>query len=179
METASTVPRIENPMRRPRVEKVVVNISLGKSGEPLERAMRILTQLTGSRPCTRRAKKTIRDFGIREGEPIACMVTLRRGKGEEFLKKAFEAVGGRVPLRSFDNYGNLSFGIKEHLQFPGTRYDPALGTVGMDVSVNVTRPGMRVSHRWRAAEIGAKHRLTRDESIGFLKESFGIEVAAE
>ncbi|MEM2906369.1 MAG: 50S ribosomal protein L5 [Candidatus Bathyarchaeia archaeon] len=171
---------MENPMRRPKVDKVVVNIALGESGEPLERARKILAQLTGSKPCTRRAKKTIRDFGIREGEPIACMATLRGEKAEAFLKKAFNAIGDKVPLRSFDQYGNLSFGIREHLQFPGTRYDPELGTVGMDVSVHVARPGERVQRRRRAtAKIGAKHRMTRDESVNLLKERFGIEVVAE
>jgi len=176
---ASTAAQAVNPMRSPRIDKVVVNISLGESGEPLERARKILAQLTGAKPCVRRAKKTIRDFGLRKGEPTACLVTLRGEKAEAFLKKAFSAIGDRVPFRSLDPYGNLSFGIREHLQFPGTRYDPELGTVGMDVSVHVARPGERVARRRRAAKIGTRHRMTRDESIALLKERFGIEVVAE
>jgi large subunit ribosomal protein L5 len=57
----------ENPMLKPRIEKVVVNICVGKSGEPLEKAAKVLKDLTGQNPCKRKAKKTIRDFGIRRG----------------------------------------------------------------------------------------------------------------
>jgi len=78
-----------NPMVKPRIEKVTVNMAVGKSGEILERATRVLEQLTGQQPCKRSAKMTIRDFGIRKGEPIAGIVTLRKEKAKEFLKKAF------------------------------------------------------------------------------------------
>ena len=70
----------QQPMLKPRIEKVVVNMSIGKSGEPLEKAAKVLKELAGQTPCKRKAKKTIRDFGIRRGEPIACMVTLRKQK---------------------------------------------------------------------------------------------------
>ena len=165
------------PMRVPRIGKVVVNISTGESGEPLNRAMTILEQLTGQRPCTRRAKGTIRTFGIRKNEPMACMVTLRGERAEEFLRRALEAVGGRVSPRSFDRYGNFAFGIREHIDIPGTRYEPSLGIVGMDVMVTVERPGFRVARRRRArSRIGPSHRLTREESIEFIKDRFGTEV---
>ncbi|MDH5461323.1 MAG: 50S ribosomal protein L5, partial [Candidatus Bathyarchaeota archaeon] len=62
-------------MFNPKIEKVTVNISVGKSGEPLEKASNVLKQLTGQQPCKRKAKQTIRGFGIRKGEPIACLVT--------------------------------------------------------------------------------------------------------
>jgi large subunit ribosomal protein L5 len=79
----------ENPMLKPRIEKVVVNISVGKSGEPLEKAAKVLKGLTGQTPCKRKAKKTIRDFGIRRGEPMACIVTLRKQKGHRISKESF------------------------------------------------------------------------------------------
>ena len=81
-----------NPMLKPRIEKVIVNVSVGKSGDPLEKAATVLKQLTNQKPCMKKAKKTIRDFGIRKGEPIACMVTLRKDKAKEFIKRAFQAV---------------------------------------------------------------------------------------
>ena len=77
-------------MLKPRIEKVTVNISVGKSGEPLEKAAKVLEKLTGQRPCKRKAKQTIRDFGIRRGEPIACLVTLRGEKAKNFLKRVFK-----------------------------------------------------------------------------------------
>ncbi|KYH41143.1 MAG: 50S ribosomal protein L5, large subunit ribosomal protein L5 [Candidatus Bathyarchaeota archaeon B26-2] len=167
----------ENPMLRPKIEKVVVNVSVGKSGEPLEKASKILEELTGQRPCRRRAKKTIRDFGIRRGEPTACVVTLRGGRAEEFLKKAFQAVDSRIQSRSFDELGNFAFGIKEHIEIPGTRYKPELGIIGMDVCVSMEKPGYRVKKRRRVkSKIGSSHLLTREESILFVQERFGVEV---
>ena len=71
-------------MLKPRIEKVAVNISVGTSGETLEKAATILKQLTDQQPCKRKAKQTIRDFGIRKGEPIACLVTLRKEKAKDF-----------------------------------------------------------------------------------------------
>lgn len=167
----------ENPMRELRIGKVVVNITTGQSGEPLSRAMTILEGLTGQRPVVRRAKRTIRTFGIRKNEPIACVVTLRGARAEEFLRKALEAVGNRVPPRSFDRHGNFAFGIREHIDIPGTRYDPSLGIVGMDVMVSVERPGYRVARRRRArSKIGRRQRVTGEEAMEFIKNRFGTEV---
>ncbi len=169
--------RQDNPMLAPRIEKVVVNISVGKSGEPLERAMKILQELTGQKPCMRRAKKTIRDFGIRKKEPTACIVTLRGPRAQDFLKKAFEAVDNRLPAASFDRCGNFSFGIKEHISIAGTKYSPDLGIIGMDVAVILGRAGQRVKQRHRAkSSIGSSHVLNRDEAISFVKSTLGAEV---
>jgi large subunit ribosomal protein L5 len=127
-------------MKKIQISKVVVNISVGQSGQPLTNAMTILEQITGQQPCQRVAKQTIRQFGIRKDEPIACMVTLRGDKAEEFLTKAFRAIGNEVKARSFDDNGNFAFGIREHIDIPGTRYNPNLGIIGMDVVVNLERP---------------------------------------
>lgn len=164
-------------MLKPRIEKVVVNISVGKSGEPLEKASRVLKELTGQNPCKRKAKKTIRDFGIRRGEPIACMVTLRRQKAIEFLKKLLPVVDNKISKECFDEYGNFSFGIREHIEIPGVRYDPEIGIFGMDICVSLSRPGYRVKkRRMKKTRIGSKHILTPEEAIIFVKEALGIEV---
>ncbi|MCS7146299.1 MAG: 50S ribosomal protein L5 [Aigarchaeota archaeon] len=162
-------------MRRVKVSKVVVNSSIGEGGVRLERAVKILEMLTGQKPSVRKAKKTIRGFGIRKGEPVAAVVTLRGAKAEEFLRRALAAVGNRLSSQSFDDYGNFAFGIREHLEFPGTRYDPELGIIGMDIIVHLARPGLRVSvRRIRRSRIGRRHRLTREEVIEFLKSEFGV-----
>ncbi len=167
----------EQPMLKPKIEKVVVNISVGKSGEPLEKATKVLKELTGQAPCKRKAKKTIRDFGIRKGEPIACMVTLRKQKAIEFLKKALPIIDNKLSRNCFDRYGNFSFGIKEHIELPGVKYDPEVGIFGMDICVSITRPGYRVRNRRREkAKIGSKHILKPEEAMLIAKDILGIEV---
>ncbi|MBC8224853.1 50S ribosomal protein L5 [Candidatus Bathyarchaeota archaeon] len=164
-------------MRDLVIGKVVVNITVGESGEPLNRAMTILENLTDQKPVMRRAKQTIRTWGIRRNEPIACMVTLRRERAEDFLKKTFPAVRNQINPRSFDRQGNFAFGIREHIDIPGQRYDPNLGIVGMDIMATVERPGYRVTRKRRAkSRMSQSHRVTREESIEFIKQSFGVEV---
>ena len=166
-----------NPMLRPRIRKVTVNISVGKSGEPLENAMKVLQQLADQKPVKRKAKKTIRDFGIRKGEPTACIVTLRKERATEFLVKALQAFDNKISKNAFDRNGNFSFGIKEHIEIPGTRYLPELGIFGMDVSLTVGRAGYRVKERKRAkSRIGAHDMMTPEEAMIFVKDAIAIDI---
>ena len=135
------------PMSKPGIQKVTINISVGQSGEPLERAAKVLEELTGQKPVKRKAKQTIRDFGIRQGEPIACVVTLRREKAVKFLKRTLQAVDNKISSSCFDKNGNFSFGIKEHIGIPDTKYRPEIGIFGMDISVAIDRAGYRVKER--------------------------------
>jgi large subunit ribosomal protein L5 len=170
----------ESPMREIKIGKVVVNISVGTSGQPLVNAMRILQQITDQQPVQRTAKQTIRQFGIRKNEPIACMVTLRGEKADEFLIKAFQGIRNRIASRSFDKNGNFAFGIKEHIDIPGTRYDPNLGIIGMDVNVTLERPGYRISKRKRGrSRIGSKHRVTPNEAMSYVSTIYGVQVGLE
>lgn len=167
----------DNPMLKPKIEKVTVNMAVGKSGEALEKAATVLEQLTGQKPCKRKAKKTIRDFGIRKGEPISCIVTLRKEKARDFLKKTWHAVDNKISKESFDNLGNFSFGIKEHIEMPGTRYVPELGIHGFDVCVSLCRPGYRVKKRHHTkSDVGSQHKLAPEEAMLYIKEEFGVEI---
>jgi len=168
----------KNPMLKPRIAKVTVNICVGAATERLAGAIKVLEQLTGQKPVPRRAKRTIKDFGIRKGENIAAIVTLRKDKAIEFLKKVFDAIGYRVKASSFDEYGNLGIGIKEHILLPGVKYDPEIGIYGMDVVVTLERPGYRVLRRKRCRKkrIPRRHRVTREEAIVFFQKEFGVEV---
>ncbi len=147
--------RSTNVLQRPRIEKVVVNLCTGQAGEPLQRARTILESLTGHKVCQRRAKRAVRDWGVRKGEPIAVMVTLRKGDAGLFLKRAFYAVGNRLKKSSFDGQGNFAFGIREHIELPGVRYDPNVGIFGMDVCVTMEKAGYRVKRRRKLkSEVG-------------------------
>jgi len=173
----ATIRLEEQPMLKPRIEKVVVNLNVGKSGEPLEKATRVLKELTGQVPVKRNAKNTIRDFGIRKGEPIACTVTLRKQKAIDFLKKVLPVVDNKISRSSFDKQGNFAFGLKEHIEIAGVKYDPDVGIFGMDVCVSVNRPGQRVKiRRKQKARVGSKHILTPEESVAFIGQTLGIEI---
>ena len=166
-----------SPMKNIAISKIVINIGVGRSGEPVEKAKRALNVLTGQRPKLCGAKNTVRDFGIHKGEPIGAMVTLRRDKAVEFIKRVIAAKGNIIKASSFDDFGNLSIGIHEHIDIPGTRYDPEIGIFGMDVCMALSRPGYRISRRRNKSSIGKNHRIKREDAIGFLKQSFGVEIA--
>jgi len=167
----------EHKMMQPRIEKVVVNLNIGKSGEPLERALQVLTEISGQTPYKAKAKKSIRDWGVRQGEPIACVVTLRREKGTSFLKKVLPVIDNKLSKRSFDETGNFAFGLKEHIDIPGVKYDPEIGIFGMDVCVSVNRPGQRIKiRRKQTKRIGKKHLLTPEESVEYMRQTLGVEI---
>lgn len=164
-------------MRTIRIGKVVVNMGIGKSGEPIERAKKAIEEITGQKPSTRNAKNSIRDFGIHKGEPIAVMVTLRKAKATEVLKKLLAAKNNQAKASSFDNFGNISFGIREHIDIPGIKYKPEVGIFGMDVAIALERPGYRVARRSRIpTNVGKSHRISKDDAITFFREKLNVEV---
>ncbi|RLG74986.1 MAG: 50S ribosomal protein L5 [Thermoprotei archaeon] len=167
-----------NRMRIPRIAKVTVNMGVGTSGERLEKAIKVLTMLTRQEPSIRRARRTIKEFGISRGEPIAAVTTLRGMKAYEFLRRGFYAVNHTLKLSSFDEFGNVAFGIAEHIAMPGVRYDPDLGIFGMDVAITMERPGFRVLRRkrCRVSAIPRRHRVTREESILLLELLFNVRI---
>ena len=168
----------QNPLRQVRIEKLTLNIATGKSGEPLEKAKKVLNQLTGRTPATKRAKRTIKDFGVRQGEPIAAIVTLRRDDANTFLVRALDAIGNKVRESSFDDYGNFSFGIKEHIEIPGTKYVPELGIFGATVHVTLGRPGYRIRSRSiRPAKMSRSHYVSKDEAVNFITSNFRTQIA--
>ncbi|MEM0118605.1 MAG: 50S ribosomal protein L5 [Conexivisphaerales archaeon] len=173
----SAVQQNVNPMQRVEIGKVTLNIAVGKSGETLEKAAKVLEMLTEQKASLRNAKKTIRDFGIHKGEPIAAIVTLRKQKALEVLKKLLQAKGNTLKASSFDQLGNVSFGLREHIDIPGMKYDPEIGIFGMDVSVSLEKPGMRVQRRRRAAsEVHISQRVSKEEAIEFFKSVLSVEV---
>jgi len=95
----------------------------------------------------------------------------------EFLNKALPVIDKKIPRSSFDKQGNFSFGIKEHIDIQGVKYDPDVGIFGMDVCVSMARPGYRIKTRRREkAKIGSRHILSPEESIVFAKNVLGVEI---
>jgi large subunit ribosomal protein L5 len=165
-------------MRKISIGKVVINIGVGKSGEAVERARKVLEQITGQKPATRKAKKSIRDFGTHEGEPIGLIVTTRgQQECKELLTRLLIAREKKLNASSFDDRGSVSFGLKEHIEIPGVRYDPEIGIWGMNVSALLHRPGFRVSRRRRKpASLGKRHVVSKEEAVEYFKREFEVVV---
>lgn len=136
-----------NVMQIPKVEKVVVNVGLGEATtnpKLLERAMEELAQITGQKPVMRRAKKSVSNFKLREGQPIGCSVTLRGVRQWEFLDRLLNVALPRVrdfsgvSPKAFDGRGNYTLGVREQTIFPEVDYDKVEKVTGMNVTVVTT-----------------------------------------
>ena len=162
-------------MREPRIEKVVVHMGVGTGGHALGQAEEILTDIVDQQPVRTIAAATKPDFGIREGDPIGTKVTLRNEEAREFLETALAFTD--LARTQFDDTGNFSFGVPDHTNFPSQEYDPTIGIYGLDVTVNLVRPGYRVAKRDRASRsIPSDHRLTVDDAVAFVESTFDVEV---
>jgi large subunit ribosomal protein L5 len=138
---------IENPMRIPRLEKIVVNMGVGEASQnsrALDGAMEDLAKITGQKAQMRRARKSIAGFKIREGMPVGARVTLRGERMWEFLDRLVSVALPRVrdfrgiSPNSFDGHGNYALGLREQLIFPEISYDAIDTTRGLDVAVVTT-----------------------------------------
>ena len=164
-------------MRDVYVEKVVVNIGVGEAGERLVKAQKVLEMVTGQKSVQTISKTINRDLGIRKGMPLGCKVTLRGEAAEDFIERALPIREMRVPIYSFDQEGNMSFGITDYTDFDGMKYDPEIGIFGMDISVVLRRPGNRITKRaLLKRRIPKSHRVDREEAIQYMKENFEVEV---
>jgi len=131
----------------PRLEKIVINMGVGKAIEDktrLEKAQVDLTQIAGQKAVTTLAKVSISTFRLREGQPIGCMVTLRGRKMFEFLDRLINIALPRirdfrgVSPKSFDGRGNYALGLKEQIVFPEIDYDKIDEVRGMDIIIVTT-----------------------------------------
>ena len=138
---------IENPMRIPRLEKIVVNMGVGEAvqnSRALDGAMEDLARITGQKAQLRRARKSNAGFKIREGMPVGARVTLRGERMWEFLDRLISVALPRVrdfrgvSPNSFDGHGNYALGLREQLIFPEISYDAIDATRGLDVAVVTT-----------------------------------------
>lgn len=166
-----------SPMKEIKLGKVVVNIGLKESGEHVERAYNFVEKLTGKKPVKTLSSQRARTFRLRKGLPIGVKVTIRGADALQFLKKVLPAVENKVRESSFDNEGNFGFGIKEHLDIPGQKYDPKIGVLGLNVNAALIRNGFRVKMRKiRKTRVGKAQRISKIEAVDFVKNTLGLKV---
>ncbi|MHB1989055.1 MAG: 50S ribosomal protein L5 [Acidimicrobiales bacterium] len=138
---------LENVMEVPRLEKIVLNMGVGRATQQqslLEGAVRDLEAITGQHPVVTKARRSIAGFKLRQGQAIGCMVTLRGDRMWEFLDRLISLAIPRIrdfrglSPRSFDGHGNYTFGVTEQLIFPEIDYDKVDTTRGMDITIVTT-----------------------------------------
>lgn len=166
-------------MQVPRIDKVVVNIGAGESGEKLGKAEKLMGILTERKPIRTVSKHRIPSWGLKKGDPIGCKVTLRGKEAEELLRRGFSAKDNQISESNFDKHGNFSFGIHEYIDIPGIKYDPDIGIFGMDITVTIGRPGYRIKRRrLKKKKIPTRNLITKEESIEFIRKKFGITISS-
>jgi large subunit ribosomal protein L5 len=166
-----------NPMEQVKIAKATINIGVGEGGEKLVRAEKLISSITNQKPVRTHSKVTNPEFGIRKGQPIACKVTLRDEKADEAIELILNGIGNKLSSNQFDNQGNVSFGIEEHIDIPGMRYDPDIGIFGMNVSITFQKPGYRIKRRKiQRKKIPQKHQVTATETREFMQEKFKVKV---
>ncbi|MEM4245406.1 MAG: 50S ribosomal protein L5 [Candidatus Nanoarchaeia archaeon] len=164
-------------MREIKIEKITLNIGTGEPGEKLEKALKLLKNISGEKPVKTVTRKRIPTWKIRPGLQIGCKVTLRGEKAQKMLKRLLQAKGNKLKKENFDDKGNFAFGIKEYLDIPEAKYDADIGIIGLEVAVTLQRPGYRIKRRMiKPKKIPKKHAITKQEAIEFIQKKYGIEV---
>jgi large subunit ribosomal protein L5 len=137
----------KNPMQVPRLEKIVINMAVGKAtqdAKKLTNAAAELAKISGQKPVLCKARKSVANFKLREGMPIGCKVTLRRQRMYEFLDRLINIALPRVrdfrgvSPKSFDGRGNYALGVREQIIFPEISFDDVEETRGMDIIICTT-----------------------------------------
>lgn len=172
-----TSPEKKKELFSPKIGKITINIGVGESGERLKKAETVLKNLTGRKPIETLSKTTNKDWNLRKRMPIGCKVTLRGNKAVDFLKEALFTRENKISDYSFDEQGNVSFGIPDHTLFKTQKYDPNIGIFGMDINITMEKPGFRVKKRRIArAKIPNRHKVDREETMKFFSEKLNAEV---
>ncbi len=158
-----------NPMRKIEIEKIV--LSIGGTGEELEKGFRLLKILTGRTPAKMQSRKRIPSLGVRPKLEVGVVVTIRKNP-EETLRKMLSALDN-ILKKSQISENNFSFGIKEYIEIPGTEYQRDIGIRGLDVTITFKRAGRRVKlKKIKKAKIPKRQAITREEIIKFMEENF-------
>jgi len=162
----------ENKMREIKIEKVV--LSVGGTGEELEKGIKLLKLLTGKNPAKMISRKRIPTWSVRPGLVVGAVITLRKGT-EEILKRMLVSINNVLKKKQISE-NNFSFGIKEYIEIPGVEYQREIGIRGFDVTLVFKRCGKRTGiKKIKKGKIPKKQRISREEIIKFMEDHFQTE----
>jgi len=170
-----------NLMKRIEIEKITLNVGAGKDPKKLEKGILLLKHLTGINPVKTITQKRIPTWGLRPGLPIGCKITIRdKDVIKNLLPRFLKAKNNSLQETQFDENGNLAFGIHEYIDIPGVQYTPDVGIMGFQITITLKRPGFRVKARKvQKRKIKKSHRISRQEAMEFMKNSFNVSTNAE
>ncbi|MBU2637550.1 MAG: 50S ribosomal protein L5 [Nanoarchaeota archaeon] len=169
-----------NPMKEIRIEKVTLNIGVGKPGPELEKALKLLKQISGKKPVETKTVKRIPTWGLRPGLSIGAKVTIRGKEAEEVLKRLLNAIDYRMHSYKIGKDGNFAFGVKEYIDIPGMKYDMEIGMIGLEAAVTLKRAGFGIRRRKvMPRKLPDRHRIHKEETKLFLREKYNVKFDEE
>lgn len=169
--------KTQNPMLQIQIEKLTLNVGAGRDTRKLEKGEKLLKKITGIEPVRTKTDKRIQGWGLRPGLPVGCKITLRGEKAKEVLKNILHAMDHELKESSFDEYGNISFGITEYVDIKDVKYDTEIGMMGLQASVTLERPGYRVSKRkTKKSKLPRNHRINKNEAVKFMEDNYDVKV---
>ena len=160
---------MENKNREIKIEKVV--LSVGGTGEELEKGVKLLKIITKRKPAKMKSRKRIPSLNVRPGLEVGAVVTLRKDI-INFLKKMLTAINNKLKEKQVSE-NNFSFGIAEYIEIPGMEYQRDIGIKGLDVCVVFKRSGKRIKlKKIKRGRIPKKQMISKEEIIKFMEENF-------
>merc|ERR1711908_125227 len=166
----------DNVMRKVQCDKLIINIAVGESGDRLTKAVRVLQQLSDQTPVENYARYTVRTFGIRRNEKIACHVTVRGEKAIDLIERGLKITDYEISSKHFSASGNFGFGVNEHIDL-GLKYDPATGIYGMDFYIVLKRAGFNVpKKKAKRGRMGVSHRVTKEDAMEWVRQTFNADI---
>lgn len=159
-------------MRKIKIEKVV--LSIGGTGDGLEKGVKLLGMLSGKKPARMKSRKRIPSLGVRPKLEVGAVVTIRKNP-EEILKRMLAATDNILKKKQVSE-NTFSFGIKEYIEIPGMEYQRDIGIIGFDATVVFTRAGRRVKiKKIKKGRIPKRQIISKEEIIKYMEENFGTE----
>merc|ERR1711912_58239 len=166
----------DNVMRKVKIDKLVINIAVGESGDRLTKAVRVLQRLSDQTPVENTARYTVRTFGIRRNEKIACHVTVRGQKAMDLIERGLKITDYEISAKHFSENGNFGFGVNEHIDL-GLKYDPATGIYGMDFYVVLKRAAFRIAKKkYKRGRVGNFQVVNKEDAMEWVRQTFNAEI---